>query len=157
MSSNNDLTPEEWEFCYKSMVDHYEQHVAFIQRENAINKANFSDVVAEKSKTIQRYREELQELHVQYDNLLKVYEASRLYCTELADQVNALKKVCEFQSEINMGMMKDLTTTAISRERVLSNLTPAQQWAERTMTSLDKTETTTVQTNPDYTEFFHDA
>jgi hypothetical protein len=100
---------------------------------------------------------ELTELHVQYDNLLKVYEASRTYCTELAGQVNALKKVCEFQSEVNMRMMKDLNTTAISRERVLNNLTPTQQWAERTMTSLEKTETKTVQTNPDYTEFFHDA
>jgi hypothetical protein len=103
------------------------------------------------------FKKELTELNVKYDNLLKVYEASRLYCNELAQQVNALKKVCEFQSEVNMGMMKDLTATAISRQRVLNTLTPAQQWAERTMTSLDKTETTPVQTNPDYTEFFHDA
>jgi hypothetical protein len=105
----------------------------------------------------QQLESELTKLHVQYDNLLTVYEASQTHVIELVKKVEALQKTCEFLSNVNCGLMGDLTVTAMSRQRALNQLPEGAQWAERTMTSYERANTTPVETNPQYTEFFHDA
>ena len=110
-------------------------------------------------KTLQQLQQELDDMHVQYDNLFKVYEASRLYVHELNGKIESLRKTCEFLSNVNCGLMDDLTVTAMSRQRVLNQLPEGAQWAERTMTSFERVTTAVpnIEANQRYTEFFHDA
>jgi hypothetical protein len=106
-------------------------------------------------KTLDQLQLELDGLYAKYDNLL---ETSSLCVNELLDKVEGLRKTCEFLSNTNCGLLGDLTTTAVSRQRILNQLPEKAAWAERALASFEKTAAApTTQTNPDYNEFFQDA
>lgn len=76
---------------------------------------------------------------------------------ELNQKNQDLKKVCEFLSNNNMKLITELNVVGISRERVMHTLTGTEAWAERTMTSLERTVANTpVELNPEYKDFFSD-
>lgn len=83
-------------------------------------------------------QQELYEMTARYDNLLKVYLVSKGNEEKLNAQVESLRKVCEYLSNSNAGLLEDLTTTAMSRQRALNQLPNEARWKEQTLTSFEK-------------------